>query len=395
MGKFEFDDINLEELASSENPVVDTVNLTPAVVDPKVEITPAVEVIENIDNTDDVDLEFLEDSDAPVIENNTEDKDSVEKNKENKDNKDKGAPVKDNASLSSQDTFTSLASALTETGAFSSLSEEEISEIKDVPSLLDSIGKQIKQNELSDLTDNQKQYLEALRNGVPESTFAEKKSTAEQYKQIEDATIQTNPDMAKELIRRSFIIKGFDEKTAENYASLSAKSDTFYTDAFSAKNALVAHEEAEFTKELDKAKLDNATKAEKRQLQLEALKSKLDGESEILKGVKVTTATKAKIYQSMTHPTKMDADNSPLNEVMASYKDDEEYKVRLHTLHVVTKGFTDFSKLASSGKKAAVKDLEEVLRQTGSGVSGGSVITAAGGGKTSREIAEALKNINF
>jgi len=389
---FNFESINLEELASSETPVVETENLTPPA-----EVVPEVVAAEtpaevNILDTDGIDLDALAESDSPVI-----DKDNLKEttgSEEDNNTKDTKAPDKANASLSSQDTFTSLASALIESGAFSSLSDEDVSEIKDVPTLLESLGKQIKQSELSDLNENQKQYLEALRNGVPQDSFVAKKSTADQYKKIENTTIQDSPDLAKELIRRSFIIKGFDEKTAENYASLSAKSDTFYNDAFSAKNALVAHEEAEFKIELDKAKLDNATKVEDEQKKLAALKSKLEEESEILKGVKVTTATRTKIFNSMTSPTSMD-DGAPLNEVMASYKDDQEYKVRLHALHVVTKGFTDFSKLVGSGKKAAINSLEKVLNQQGSGASGHSIIDSVTQGKTSREIGEALKNISF
>lgn len=390
---FDFDSINLEELAGSETPIVDTTGLTPEPI--KEETTPTAKAenkveVEIVDN-DGIDLDALAAADTPIVKDT---KDASGKEETNKDNKDKEAPVDNNASLSSQDTFTSLASALIETGAFSSLSEEEISEIKDVNTLLESIGKQIKQSEFSDLDETQRQYLEALRSGVPQETFAKAKSNAQQYKQIEDTTINESPALAKELIRRSFIVKGFDENTAEKYATLAAKSETFYSDAFSAKNALVAHEEAEFSKELELAKADKASKLEQEQQRISALKSKLDGESEILKGVKVTTATKNKIFDSMTTPTRMDED-TPLNEVMASYKDDEEYKVRLHTLHVITKGFTDFSKLASSGKKAAVSNLEEVLSQSGSGVSGGSIIGNVTQGKTSREIGEALKNINF
>jgi len=389
---FNFDSINLEELAGSETPIVDTEGFTP---DPVKETTPAANAddkkveVEVVDN-EGIDLEALASAETPIVDPNID----ASGEEINKDIKDKKAPVDKNASLSSQDTFTSLASALIETGAFSSLSEEEITEIKDVNSLLESIGKQIKQSEFSDLDENQKQYLEALRNGVPQETFAKAKSNSAQYKQIEDTTINESPALAKELIRRSFIVKGFDEHTAENYASLAAKSDTFFSDAFSAKNALVAHEEAEFSKELELAKADKASKLEQEQNRIAALKSKLDGESEILKGIKVTTNTKNKIFSSMTSPIRMD-DDTPLNEVMASYKDDEEYKVRLHTLHVITKGFTDFSKITTSGKTAAVNDLEKVLSQQGSGVSGGSIISNVTQGKTSREIGEALKNITF
>tara|TARA_R110000744_G_scaffold87840_2_gene171408 strand:- start:7357 stop:8538 length:1182 start_codon:yes stop_codon:yes gene_type:complete len=392
--EFNFDSINLDELASSESPVINKEDLTPAPVNtPDKVVTKAddIEIVPAVVDTDGIDLEELEGSDLPILDN--KDKTAAELKAE-KDNKDKGAPVKDNASLSSQDTFTSLASALVETGAFSSLSEEEISEIKDVPTLLASIDKQTKQNELADLNEDQRTYLEALRAGVPLENYAARKTAATQYNNIEDSAIQKSPEVAKELIRRSFLIKGFDEGTAEHYASLSAKSDNFYTDAFSAKNALVAHENTELQKELDKAKLDKANNLESETAKIAALKSKLDGESEILKGIKVTTANKAKIFSSMTTPTQMDND-TPLNEVMASYKDDEEYKVRLHTLHVVTKGFTDFSKLMQGSKKAAVSNLEAVLNSQGSGVSGGNLTHAAGVGQTTRDIAKALENLNF
>ena len=65
--------------------------------------------------------------------------------------------------LSSQGkTYTLLASALAEAGVFSTLENEDIEKIGNVEDLMQAIAKEIKNNELKDLTEDQKNYDEAI-----------------------------------------------------------------------------------------------------------------------------------------------------------------------------------------------------------------------------------------
>jgi len=69
----------------------------------------------------------------------------------------------------------------------------------------------------------------------------------------------------------------------------------------------------------------------------------------------------------MTTPTKV-TDETPLNEVMDKYQSDQEYKMRLHALDVITKGFTDFSKFTKKAKSNAAQKLEKQIAQGGTGI---------------------------
>jgi hypothetical protein len=371
-----FDGIDLEDLANSESPIVESTRN-------ETEDNEATEGIGNPESNDTEDTENGIDLDliasiGEETENNTQgDNDNDEGELDTKD-----PAKKDTATSSSQkNTFTSLASALFEDGSLNSLTKEDADTVTDAASLLELINKQIKNNEFADLTDNQKQYLEALATGVPHESYAQTKANADQYSKISDEHITNKPELGKELIKRSFLIKGFDVTQATKYAELAAKEDSFQEDAMDARNALVAFENSRLEEDVKARKqklLDDSTEAEK---QLAKLKSKVTETSEVIPGIKVNSATREKIFKSMTTPTKVTDDN-PLNEVMDKYQSDQEYKMRLHALDVITKGFTDFSSFTKKASSTAAQKLEEQIAQggaitTGSSMKAGGVVSAS------------------
>lgn len=375
----EFDGIDLEDLANSDGAVVDVTanDPDPAGTNRKDndDVPPSVQDLTGVvdDDPDAIDLDLVAaagDDDTPGG-----DDDELNEDKNIKDPADKTA-----ATSSSQNTFTSLASALFEDGSLSSLTDEEKASVTDAASLLELINKQIKVNEFSNLNDNQKQYLEALATGVPHETYAQTKANAAQYAKISDENLSKRPDLGKELIKRSFLVKGFDMEKASKYADLAAKGDDFQKEAVDARDALVAFENSRLEEEVSARKqelLDAQTEA---QTALAKLKSTVTETSEVIPGIKINTATREKIFQSMTTPTKV-KDENPLNEVMEKYESDMEYKMRLHALDVITKGFTDFSKFTKNAKSTAAQKLEEQISQgstqSGSSMKAGGVVSAS------------------
>lgn len=392
-----FDGMSLEELAGSENPIIDAsqqkVESSKKSDEKKEEKNEKTEPV----IVSGVDLEQLAELDEPIgtIENNGNNDDEVGINGTKKTSQ---TPAKkdDGSSPSSQDTFTSLASALVEAGVFSSITPEEISEVKTVEQLLGALAKQVQADRYKDLNEDQKAYLEALENGVPQDEFATRKANAEQYKVLEDDKIRQAPALQKELIRRSFIIKGFSSEEADKFATLSVAQPNGAEDAIKAKSALIAFETKQIEEKVEKAKKDKADSIEKEKVALGKLKSKVEETSEIVPGIKVNSPTKTKIFESMTTAVNM-AGDKPLNEVMDSYSKNEDYKMRLHAMHVLTKGFTDFSKFTQTKTTSAVSQFEKLVTSTGTGSSGSStgVQTRISTGETANKIAEQLSKINF
>jgi len=375
----DFDGIDLESLANSETPTF------------KSDVVKAAESDEDnsdetlIINEEGIDLDFL--SGLGGEDTLQEDKPEVVKNI-------KVSPDKTAATSSSQ-TFTSLATALKEGGTFNSLSDEEVTNITDVASLLEAFDKQVKNNEFANLNAIQKEYLEALAAGTPQEAFAQSKANADQYSTISDEVLESRPALQEELIKRSFLAKGFDLEKASKYATMAMKGDDPIEESKEARNSLVAYEEEKLQEDIRTRKqkqLDAQAKADK---DLADLKSKITDATEVIPGIKVNSTTRDKIFQSMITPTKIN-DGTPLNEVMEKYASDPEYKMKLHALDVITKGFKDFSSFTKASKTTAVKALEDTLNNSAGNIINGSNMRSGTVTSTSQsEMARNLANLKL
>lgn len=383
-------ELDLDDLANSESPIVNTQNITT----PSNEDDPVVLAVDTNDNNN-----------APVVENgfdldliaNLGDEDTSEQEEnEEEDGNDirvSADDTKANNNSSSQNTFTSLASALVEAGTLTNLNEEELKEVTDAPSLLNALQKQVKENEFKDLNDIQKNYLKALELGVPHDTFVHVQANAEQYKKISDELLETRQDLQFELIKRNFLIKGFDLNKADQYAKLALKNEDPLQEAIESREALVAFENSKLEKDLNARELKLQQDREQADIALSKLKSKVIETSEVIPGIKVNSTTRDKIFESMTTPVKV-KDKNPLNEVMLKYQDDPEYKMRLHALDVITKGFTDFSKFQKTIKSNALKELENVVNSGTISKSGKSMSTNVASA-SQIDMAKELKNLEL
>jgi len=395
-----FDGIDLSELAGSESPIIKEEQLeTKETVSVTTEDSTGKEnsVEEDVDSlVGEISLE-----DIANIGGNEEDLDKDLEDGEADEIISKAPAQSDEASPTSNEesTLTFLASALQEAGVFSSLEEEDLENIVDADSLISAVEKQIKSNELADLTEDQKEYITALRSGVPHADYAQRKYNTAEYESISDEIIseEGKDQLRAELIKRSFLIKGFDEKTSKEYALLALQSPDAVDKAIAAKNALVAQGKKAMQDEIDNKAAELQNRRKKEEDLLSSLKSKVNETSEIIPGIKVNSRTKDKIFSSMTVPVKVNETGDPLNEVMDEYATNSEYKLKVHALHILTNGFTDFSKISKSSKSKAVKELDAKLKSnTSSGGSGrvrsSNKVTT---GQTSRDIAESLRKINL
>lgn len=369
-----FDGVNLEDLVegnlSSESVTQEEVNA---------EGTQTPEALKEI-NFDLNEISSL--TNEKEIDQETDTDEEINKTPEEKP---KGSPSSQNSML------IPLTSALVESGVLSSLEEDDIKGIVDTDTLMAAVAKQIKTNELKDLNEEQKIYLEALRNGVPTEEYATQKSNAEQYKKLTDDVISKNEKLQHELIRRDFLLKGFDEQKATKFANLAMEDENAYEEALLAKNSLVAHEEGILNTQISEAVAKKQALIDKEVKDIEDLKSKITETSDLIPGIKFNSSFKDKTFASMTTPVKVDDKSGPLNEVMLSYKNDPEYKLKLHALHVATKGFTDFSKFASTTKSKAVQELKDKLESNSTAGLPLHVTTSS----TQKGLSKALADLNL
>lgn len=337
---------------------------------------------DNEDNEEGLSLEDLANL-GEDDEEEEEDKVSLDKDKKTK------TPADKEQASSSADTLTSLAKALKDAGVFSSLEEEDLEGVKDVESLMKAVEKQIKVNEYSFLTEDQKEYLKALENGIPTEAYSQVKSNAKQYEDLSDEVIEKNANVTYELLRRKYIIDGAEPEKAKRLATLSMKDENAIEEAKEAKVALIEYENNLIKEEIARKQEEREDLVKSEQEKIKELRSKVLEKDDLVSGIKLNAQTRDRIFSSLTSPVKDGKDGMPLNEVMDKYESDDDYKLKLHAFHVITKGFTDFSKLEKTNKSKAIKELEEKL-QNSEGFKAGSTQSVAG--RTSGSMAKALES---
>lgn len=391
MGKenelFDNESVDLDKIAGSEDAIIEsnTVKTVIAKVKEKKEDEEDKEDIEKKNDEFSLDIESLKNEENSSL--------NTDENTEGTGDKKLGTPAKkDEKSPSSQSALASLALVLQEAGVLpSTFTTEEIGKIDNVDVLVNALAAKTKENEFSDLAAEQKEYLEALRTGIPHYQYAEKKSNAQAYKNISEEALEENEALQMELIKRSFIIKNIDVETATELASKIIKDDDSVDKAIKAKDALIKYEEDNLKEEIRKAKEITDNKLKNEQEKIDSLKSKVNENTEVLPGVKINSQTKEKVFSSMVTPVKKNENGQLLNEVMELYANDTDYKMKLHTLHILTKGFTDFSKIMKTEKSQAIKDLEKKLEgQLGTGFGAGRNNQVLENGLTSKQIVNAL-----
>lgn len=284
--------------------------------------------------------------------------------------------------------ISSLVTTLFEEGVLASLDEEKVKEIQDVPALIEAIKDQIKENELADLSEPQKEYLEALKAGVPLDVYKQQAADAQIYKNIKDEQIENNEQLRAALIKQNFVSKGLSDSEAIKLTAMALKSEEVVKDAIEARDNLVKHAEDKKKAEIEKAKQETLNKEKERVEKLTTLKKTIDTKTEIVPGVGFNAQTRDKIYKSITEP-KGDIEGKPTNEFVHKYFTDDNFKVAVHYMDIITKGFTDFSKLKETSKSAAVKELEDKLKSTKT-TTGHSGTRSSTGSGTARAIVDAL-----
>jgi len=380
--------LDMEELSTSETPIFESKTNTPEPTTEPVS-TPEGETQEPVVE-EGVDIDFLAESEeiATAGEDTDTDPEETDPTKAPASSEGKGT------SSQSQNPFSTFTSVLSDAGTFSSLTDEDIAAVDSAEKMTELIAAQIKVNELKDLNDVQKQYVESIRNGVSQQDFVQHQGAATQYNLISDEALMDAPEMSKELIKRDFIVKGFDPETADEYAELAMTDPIKGTDAaIKAKSNLVAYEQGAITSKIEAAKVIKQEKLNKESEELEVLKSKINEGKEIFAGVKVNATTKDKIFESMTTPVGTTESGDPVNELMQKYGEDPEFRLKMHAMYILTKGFTSTAKLTSNTKNTATKKLAESLAKA-TQISTGSSFTGTGSttGFTSRKIGEYLNS---
>jgi len=277
------------------------------------------------------------------------------------DDEDDGEDDSDEEQDSQPSLYSSLAKVLQEEGVLPSLESDK--KIKTVEDLIEAVKSEIKANEFADLTEEQKQYLQAIRAGVPAEQFAPQQSMLQNLKSISEEEITSNDELRKQLIYQDFILKGYSPEKAEKYTKRSIDIGEDESDAKEALQSIIQVQEAELQNQLKQAELQKQAKAEEDKKQLMTFKKYLEDTKEFIPGVKMNQKIAEKVFEQAIKPVSQTKEGYPLNAVQkARYENPVEFEAKLNYLFYLTKGFSDFSKIATSQKSKAVKELDDFVK---------------------------------
>lgn len=265
---------------------------------------------------------------------------------------------------------------------------DEGEEIKSAKDLINAMRKTISSNEYSDLTENQRTYMESLRNGIPEEEIKANFNNIKALESITPDMIKANEQLQKTLIAQDFIAKGMAEDKAFKMADRSITLGESSDDALEAYSSLKEIESTRLTEENNRIKEEKKKEEQEALTRLERMKSTILEKKDLVPGVKYNATTREKIFENISKVVDYDKKGNGINAITkARLADPETFEIMEAALFTITKGFTDFSKFKTDIKSNAIDELDKALSGTQTGSGNSHKITSS----SSKGLLDALK----
>lgn len=269
--------------------------------------------------------------------------------------------------------YSSLAKALGEEGFLPDLNYEEIDsfdklgdQIREAnkKTLSESLGFDISNvNELSQL---QKDYLNALSNGIPAEKFIEAKQTEQDIDSITDEAIEADENLRRNIIINGYVSKGVPEAKAAKLAQMHIDLAEDLQEAKSArddiKQAIIENNKKEFAYQ----KQLNDDRIKEQRTYEDNLKKSFYDTDKIGETFDITRQLKDKMYESIVKPVAKLEDGTLVNAITKYQVENPiDFQHKMAWLFAITDGFKKFdSFVTTKATSKATKQLESVLNST-------------------------------
>lgn len=260
------------------------------------------------------------------------------------------------------DPYSSFAKVLNEVGVLPSLdlSKQKIESAED---LIEAVKQEIEVAKYANLNDKQKAYLKALENGIPEQEFNQAQSGISMLENITAEEITSNDELRKQLISADYQAKGIPQDKALKLAERSIAIGEDESDALEALESLKTLQKQELEKTIAAKKAERLARQESEKAQLLKFKQTIMDAKEIIPGVKINNKVAEKVFEQAVTPVHQTQDGKMVNAVVkAKLENPIDFEMKLNYLFYVTKGFTDFSKIATSQKTRATQELDDLVK---------------------------------
>ena len=303
-----------------------------------------------------------EDQDPDNLEQEQDNNDVTEDNdpgevSDEEDDSNEGSDDDEDASSSST-IYSSLATVLSEQGLLPSLDIEN-TKIETVDDFVEAFKKESEIQ--ADLKLNE--YLA----NIDINAVAQSRQKIAEYSSIDESTLANNLELAKQLIYQDYVNQGIGEAKATKLLNrlIDLGDDAILEDAVDSLSSLKEFEtrQIEYQKEQYKIQLQEQ---ERQQKELdENLKKIIFEKKDLINGFKPTKAFQEKVYKSINEVVGKSPDGQFENKFMRDRRMNPlEFESRMYAFYELTNGFTDYSKLTTTAKSNAVKELEKAAKKT-------------------------------
>lgn len=201
-----------------------------------------------------------------------------------------------------------------------------------------------------------------LEQGVPLVKLLELDEQKFTLENITEETLSESEDVQKNILKNYYKETtnfGDDKinKIIERLETLGELETESKSSLEELKGILQQKEQAQ----IEQAKQERLNAQEQQKKALEDFQKTLDKTQEIIPGIKVSDLLKDRIKQTLTTPVAIDQQTGmPLNKIAKARAENPlDFEIKLAYLFEVTKGFTDWNALGSSGKRKALEEFEK------------------------------------
>lgn len=302
-----------------------------------------------IEENEDVEIDPTQDINNPVED---------DENPEEVDEGDVEDEGNEEGGESSSNLYSSLATVVYEQGLLPSLDIEKTK--------IETIDDFVNAFKVEQETQAQLKLEEYLAN-IDINQIAQSKKAINDYSKINVDSLKEDLNLAKQIIQQDYLNQGLDESKTNRMLKrlIDLGDEAILEDAVESLESLKQFEtkKIELEKESYKQRLENE-KLEQVKLE-EQLKKSIYESKDLINGFKPTKVIQDKVYKSITEIVGKSPDGTFENKFMRERRENPiEFETRMYHFYELTNGFKDFSKIATSSKSNAVKDLEAIARKT-------------------------------
>jgi hypothetical protein len=306
------------------------------------------------DNTEEEENDNDTNVDNTTLENNNHVEDTSSEEVDEEDVEEEGSE----GSESSSNLYSSLAAFVHEQGLLPSL-DIDLKDIKSADDFANVFNKELDIQaglRLNDYLAN----LDLNKIGIAKQEINDLNS-------ITVDSLKNNVDLAKRIIYDDYLNQGLDEKKINRMMNrlIDLGEDAILEDAEESLTSLKEFKAREIEKETNsyKERLE-ADKITQAKLD-EQMKKTIYEAKDLITGLKPNKALQDKVYKSINDIVGKSPDGVFENKFMKERRENPlEFEIRMYHFYELTNGFKDLSKISTTAKSSAVKDLEKIARQT-------------------------------